>query len=364
MSGRSVLVIDGSLGEGGGQILRTALSLSAITGRAIRIDNIRARRRNPGLAAQHVAAVRAVAAICAARVEGDEIGSATLAFSPQGPVAAGDYEFDVAAAREGGSAGSATLVLHALVPPLALASGRSSVTVHGGTHVPWSPPFEHFSEVWLATLKRIGLRAGAELCAPGFYPAGGGEIVCHIAGSGSGQSLAPLSLLERGPLERVDGRAVAANLPAHIAQRMAARAAALLREAGILGDIVPERVRAASPGAVITLTARYRQALAGASSLGEIGKPAEQVAGEAVAALLADHRTGAAVEPHLADQILVPLAFAAAPSRFTVAQATGHLETNAEVIRAFDLADVSFTLHERDTVLVTVGPRPAGGRAQ
>jgi len=335
-------VIDGSHGEGGGQILRAALSLSAITGRPLRIERIRASRRNPGLAAQHLTAIRASAAICSAEVRHDELGSEILEFDPGGPPAAGTYYFDVAEAREGGSAGAATLVLQTLALPLALASGGSSVTVRGGTHVPWSPSFDYLRDVWLETLRGVGIDCRARLDAWGFYPIGGGGVTMEVSGGGKGETkpLHPLELTDRGALLSVEGRGVAANLPAHIAQRLADRARILLEPLGVPMTLTPERVRAASPGAGLFLTARYTRAVAGFSAHGRVGKPAETVAEEAVTALLDHHRGGAAFERHLGDQMLLPLTFARGRSEFTCEAATKHLQTNAWVIEQFGLAKI------------------------
>lgn len=339
------LVLDGSHGEGGGQILRTALSLSAITGRPVRIENIRASRRNPGLAAQHLTAIRASAAICGADVGHGELGSKVLEFDPGKPPAAGNYRFDVAEAREGGSAGAATLVLQTVALPLALARGASSVSVQGGTHVPWSPSFDYLRDVWLETLRGMGIDCGARLDAWGFYPIGGGGITMEISGGGNGETkpVRPLTLTERGALLSVEGRGVAANLPAHIAQRMADRARALLEPLGVPVTISPERVRAASPGAGLFLTARYARAVAGFGAFGRLGKPAEIVAEEAVARLLEHHRGGAAFERHLGDQMLLPLSLARGRSEFTCEAATKHIQSNAWVIEQFGLAKIDIS---------------------
>lgn len=337
-----LLVIDGSHGEGGGQILRTALSLAAISGRVLRIERIRAGRRKPGLAAQHLTAIRAAAEVSRARLEGDTLGSEMLEFHPGGPPVSGSYRFDVAEAREGGSAGAATLVLQTVALPLALASGESSVTVKGGTHVPWSPSFDHFEHVWLEMLRRLGLDGTARLDAWGFYPAGGGEIkltLRRVDGNGS-KLVRALTAMERGDLAAIEGRAVAANLPSHIAQRMADRAEALLRPLDVPIAIETARVRSASPGAWIFLRTTYGNTVSGFGAYGRRGKPAEEVAEEAVAELFDHHRGSAALDRHLADQMLLPLAFADGPSEFTCSAVTRHLETNAWVVEQFDVARI------------------------
>ncbi len=337
-----MLVIDGSYGEGGGQILRTSLALAAITGRPLRIERIRAGRRKPGLAAQHLTAIRAAAAICGAKLEGDTLGSETLEFFPRCPPASGNYHFDVAEAREGGSAGAAALVLQTIALPLVLAPGESSVTVKGGTHVPWSPSFDYFEHVWMEILRRLGLNGTARLGAWGFFPAGRGEITLRLIGASNGsvKAFMPLTAMERGGLKAINGRAVAASLPAHIAQRMADRAEALLRPLGVPVTIKTERVRSLSPGAWIFLSTVYDRTVSGFGALGRRGKPAEEVAEESVAELFDHHRRGALLDRHLADQMLLPLTFADGASEFTCSAVTRHLETNAWVIGQFDAARV------------------------
>jgi RNA 3'-terminal phosphate cyclase (ATP) len=357
-----LLTIDGSQGEGGGQILRTSLSLAAIAGRAIRIENIRAGRPKPGLAAQHLTAVRAVAALCRARLAGDEIGSGRLDFLPEAPVQAGDYAFDVAAARRGGSAGATGLVLQAVLPPLALAGGRSRVSIRGGTHVAWSPSFDYLRDVWLPALAAMGIAARLELRRSGWYPIGEGQIEAVVEGRALAERpLRPLTLLERGRLLEVTGRAVTANLPAQIPRRMAERARALLAEQGVQAGIEVEVLQAACAGAGIFLTAHYENLRCGFNALGERGKPAEAVAEEAAEALLAHMASGAALDLHLADQVVLPLSLAAGPSRFTVERITPHLETNARVVELFGAARVGLEDAEGGTGLVTVAP--AGSRA-
>jgi RNA 3'-terminal phosphate cyclase (ATP) len=280
------VIIDGAHGEGGGQILRTALSLSAITGRPLRIERIRALRRNPGLAAQHLTAVRAAAGLCGAQLSGDTLGSTCLDFAPQAPIASGNYVFDVSLAREGGSAGAVMLVLQTVLLPLAYAGGDSRVELHGGTHMAWSPPFDYVRDVWLSMLSRLGVdvEASIELIAWGWYPVGkGDEVHARIRGEGGHRrTLQPLELEERGPLLRIFARSVAANFPAHIPQRMADRARSLLAVLGADLYIEPLRVRAACPGAGLFLTAEYANLNCGFSAHGAIGKPSEQVAEEAV----------------------------------------------------------------------------------
>lgn len=331
-----MIVIDGSYGEGGGQVLRTSLTLAILTGQNVQIERIRAGRSKPGLAAQHLTAVRAAAAICDATVVGDEMGSGEVRFQPGGPARAGNYTFDVTQARQAGSAGSVSLILQTVLLPLALAPAPSRLTLRGGTHVPWSPPFPYLSEVYLPTL---GFQAALELKRWGFYPAGGGEIVAQVQGGAPG--VRPLSLTERGPLRRVWGMAAVSNLPAHIPQRMANRARNVLAKQGLKADLQARRVRANGPGAGIFLFLEHGDGVrAGFTAYGRKGLPAERVAGAACRDLFkyfqSDH--AAPVDKHLADQLIVPLSVADGESHFTTSQITGHLRTNMWVVEQFHQA--------------------------
>jgi RNA 3'-terminal phosphate cyclase (ATP) len=345
------LIIDGSHGEGGGQILRSTLSLSVITGRPVRIENLRANRKKPGLAAQHLTSVRAAAMLCDAEVKGAELGSQTLQFIPRKPVRAGDYSLDVAQAREGGSAGAVMLVLQTLLPPLAQAEGVSTVILRGGTHVDMSPSYDYVHDVWLPTLARMGMHAELSLVRSGWYPVGRGEVRLRIAGS---EKLLPLRLEYRGALRKVTGRARAANLPAHICERMAYHARELLEQAGIAAKIEAVTMEAACPGAGLYLTAHYENSLAGFSAQGKRGKPAELVAEEACFALLQHHRSGAALEPHLADQLILPAALCRGESVFGVECISPHLVTNAWVVKRFGLARIDIIPAADGTGLVKI----------
>ena len=338
-----ILTINGSYGEGGGQILRTALSLAVLTARAFRLVNIRAGRRNPGLLPQHLSAVRAAAAISGAHVMGDLLASTDLTFSPGHPAQAGRYVFDVAEAASRGSAGSVTLVLQTLLIPLALADGASSLLLRGGTHVEWSPPFDHLASSYFPALRRTGLYLDTKLTRFGWYPAGGGEIVCEIAGRSAHDAalLTPIEMTTRGPLQRISGRAIAANLPGHIPQRMADRARASLASLDVPLNIEVQLVTAACPGAGIFLLAEYQEWPASFSAYGRLGMPSEAVADRVVANLHEHHASGVAIELHLADQLLLPLAVSAGTSTFTTLRPSGHLMTNAWTIGQFGVADIS-----------------------
>ncbi len=346
MRASNLVEIDGSFGEGGGQVLRTSLSLSAITGQPVRLLNIRAARSKPGLQAQHLTAVRAAAAICGAELQGDALGSQTLAFRPGGPPQAGDYVFDVTEARGSGSAGATSLILQTVLLPLALAAerGESHLTLRGGTHVPFSPPFPYIRHVYLPVLWQMGIRAQVDLARFGWYPAGGGEITIRIQpvgsnGPGSPARLAPVVLTERGALRKAWGIAAVSNLPSHIAQRMAGRAANLLKEAGIKANVEAAHVEATGPGTGIFVFLEYEHIPSGFTAYGRKGLPSEQVAGMACHDALAYARSGAATDMHLSDQLVLPAALAAQPergageSRWTTCRVTQHLLTNAWVVR-------------------------------
>ena len=358
MTDASEIVIEGSHGEGGGQILRTALALSVITGRRLIIERIRACRPKPGLAAQHLAAVWAAARLCNAEVTGADLGATTLAFRPRETPRAGNYTFDVAEARAGGSAGAAALVLQTVALPAFFADGTSTFSIRGGSHVPWSPPFDYIADVWCRFLERIGISLHTDLAEFGFYSAGGGQLRARIEGrgQGAGLTLRPVTVTGRGALRAIRGRAIAANLPSHIPQRMVDRRRALFVELGCRVEIRPELVRARSAGAGIFLAAEYDHVTCGFSALGARGKSSEQVADDAALALLRHQRSGAALEHHLADQVLLPLSLARLPSAFTTEAVTSHLETNAWMVEQFGLARISIQQQDNGTTVVSVNP--------
>jgi RNA 3'-terminal phosphate cyclase (ATP) len=329
--------LDGSRGEGGGQILRTALALSLLTGRPFRMKRIRANRSKPGLRPQHHKAVLAAADLGHAEVSGCTVGSSELTFSP-GAYAARDLSIDI------GTAGSAGLVLQTLHLPLALRSdGPTRLVLHGGTFNPHAPAFPFLENTWRLYLADLGLPLVLAMPLAGFYPRGGGRLEAWIEPAPAPQ---PFVRTCRGQLERLYGLAGVANLRDDISRRMCDRAIARLAAHDLKPEI--ERVRWPSPGqgAALCLTAQYEGIVpATFTGIGERGKPAEAVADEAVEELLAFHAIGgAAVDPHSADQILLPLALAAGRSEFTVSRVSEHLRTNADTIRAF--LDRSITIQD------------------
>jgi RNA 3'-terminal phosphate cyclase (ATP) len=332
-----MIKIDGSWGEGGGQILRTSLTLATLTGQALRLHRIRAARPRPGLAAQHLTAARAAATLCQAQVRGDVLGSTTLEFIPTAPPQAGEYQFDVNQARTGGSAGAVTLILQTILLPLALAAGDSIVTLKGGTHVAWSPSVTYIEQVYLPLLRQIGIEAEVKLNAWGWYPRGGGEVELRVKG---GASFKSLQLLERGHCRQVRGLAVVTKLPVHIAQRMVERAEKLCQQAGLKAHVRAYCGSGPASGAGIFLTAEYEYSRAGFSALGKRGLPAEEVAERATKEMLTFHATQAPVEQFLADQLLLPLTLAPTMSQYRVAEITKHLITNAWVIEQFGWSEI------------------------
>ena len=320
-----MLMIDGSQGEGGGQVLRTSLSLAALTGRPFTLTNIRARRKTPGLRPQHLTAVRAVATVCGATLQGDSLNSQTLVFQPQAPPQGSTYRFDVADAAQGGSAGAVTLIWQAVIWPLLFAPTKSHVTLRGGTHVPFSPPFHYLSQVVLPLLRQFGIESTLELSDWGWYPVGGGEITAVIQPTTQLQT----PTISAPNTKSVNGIAAVTNLPAHIPQRMANRAHNLLVDAGFAPHIEPVRERGRGAGAGIVLWLPN----GGFTSLGRKGLPADQVAETAVAQFLAFARSGITVDEHLADQLMIPAALAQGTTRYTTHRLTRHALTNADLLR-------------------------------
>ena len=319
-----MIEIDGAHGEGGGQLLRMAIALAAVRGTAVRIDRIRAGRPNPGLAPQHVTAVRAVAELCSAEVEGLEAGASQIVFRP-GLIVGGAHTFDV------GTAGSLSLVLQACLPVAFAAPVGIQLRVTGGTDVRWAPPLDSFTRVFLPWVRRLGGTADLVLHRRGYYPRGGGsvELVTQPAASWS-----RLELLDPGTLRRVRGIAHVSNLPEDIPKRI--KHAALRRLHGVEDVKIEERVyrgeEALGQGGALVLWAETEHSLLGADSLAERGKPSERVGEEAAASLSEEIHAGAAVDVHTADQILPYLALADGPSSFTVREVSGHLRSMAWLI--------------------------------
>lgn len=331
-----MIVIDGSHGEGGGAVLRSSLSLSALLGEPLRIENIRIKRPNPGLQAQHLTGVRALARICGAELQGAKLGSTTLTFRPQSPPGSGEYSYDVAQARKGGSAGAISLVFQALLLPLILAEGNSRLFLRGGTHVAWSPPFHYLKTVYLPTLSRMGIEADVDIEKWGWYPIGGGVMTAQITGLGrEATGIADLKLTERGALTRLHGVSAVSNLPRHIAERQRRQAEEVLRGEGFEPQIEIVDAPSKGRGSVLFLAAEFENARAGFTSLGRKGKPAEKVAEDACAEFVHYYRSEAGLDQYLADQLILPMALAQGDSSFTTCRITQHLLTNIWVAEQF-----------------------------
>jgi RNA 3'-terminal phosphate cyclase (ATP) len=322
------VTLDGSHGEGGGQVLRTALALALLTGRPFRITRLRANREKPGLRPQHLAAVQAAAALCGAEVRGLAVGAREVVFRPA-PYRPGDLTLDI------GTAGATALVLHTLHLPLAMrAAAPVRLALVGGTFNEKAPSYPFLESTWRPHLARLGLGVGLAMPAAGFYPLGGGTLEAWIEPA----TPRALTLLARGPLRALRGVSGVLNLHrGDVAERMRARASELLSARGLDAAIEPADWPGRGAGAAIALTAEFEHTAATFVGLGARGKPAERVAEEAVAQLLdyLDAEGAGAVDAHSADQMLLPLALAEGPSAYTVAEVTEHLRTNARTIRAF-----------------------------
>jgi len=332
-----MITIDGSQGEGGGQILRTSLALSLVTGQPFRMERVRARRQKPGLLKQHLTAVEAAKMVGCAEVEGAALSSQTLEFRP-GPVTPGNYRFAV------GTAGSATLVLQTVLPALLTASGHSTLTLEGGTHNPMAPPFDFLARSFMPLIHRMGPCVELELKRPGFYPAGGGRFHARIEPA---KKLLRLDLLERGPIAGRQARILVSKLPEHVGQRELAvvREQLKWREDECSIEAVKFPV---GPGNAVVLAIEAEHVTEVFTGFGERGHPAEDVARAAVEAARVWLEAGVPVDEHLADQLLIPMALAGGGS-FRTTKPSLHTTTNAEVIQRF----VSIPIHtEQESELV------------
>jgi RNA 3'-phosphate cyclase len=319
-----VIEVDGSYGEGGGQLVRTAVALSALTGSALRLAGVRAGRARPGLGPQHLAAVRAVAALCDARCEGLELRSGGFTFEPRAKAAGGELRVDV------GTAGSVTLVLQALLPTLLRARQASRVVVTGGTDVRQAPTWDYFCEVLVRHLRAMGLHVRASLIRRGYYPRGGGEVAVEVE---PGVPAPPQQ--HRTRPWAISGEAHVARLPLSIAERMRAAAIGALPRDARIGARVLDDAQAIGTGGAITLWAENGACVLGASRVAERGVRAETL-GEAVATELgADMASGAQLDLHAADQVLVYLAMARGPSSFTARALSSHARTAMWLIEQF-----------------------------
>lgn len=324
-----MIVIDGSEGEGGGQVVRNALALSLVTGQPFRIDNVRGRRSKPGLMRQHVTAIEAACGVGAASCDGATVGSSQIEFRP-GRVQAGEYRFAV------GTAGSTGLVLQTILPPLVLADAPSRVVLEGGTHNMLAPPFEFIARCFLPLVARMGPQVTARLVRHGFYPAGGGRIEVDIVPA----PLTPVELVHRGELRRVSARAVIAALQDDIAERELASAKAGLdwAQEAFAVDRLPDAV---GPGNILLLEAEFEHVTEIASGFGKLGVAAQHI-GKTTAARMAGYLGGQAFAgPYLADQLLLPMALASGGC-LTSVKPSQHAITAADIIERFTDSKVTF----------------------
>ena len=316
--------LDGSYGEGGGQLVRMATGLAAITGKAVRLSNVRARRDPPGLAPQHLAAVRAVAELCAAQTQGLELRASRFTFVPQKRPSGGEVRVDV------GTAGSVTLVLQALLPVLIAATGPSRATIIGGTDVRYSPSWDYFVEVLLRHVSSMGLRVRAHLVRRGYYPRGGGEVVVEVEPGVPGPPGFPGT---SGPA--VSGSAHVSNLPRDIAERMRTSAENALGRDAAIAVTTSGATQAIGAGGAITLWATAAGGLLGASRVAQRGVRAETIGREAGEELALELAAAAMVDEHAADQVLVFLAMAAGSAGFTVRRVSSHATTAMWLLEHF-----------------------------
>ena len=318
-----MITIDGSYGEGGGQILRTSLALSLVTGKPFRIENIRAGRKKPGLMRQHLTAVIAAADIGNAQVSGNAIGSRAFTFAPQ-TIRSGRFHYAI------GSAGSCTLVLQTILPALIIADKPSEIILEGGTHNPFAPPFDFLDQTFLPLIGRMGPQVDAELEKPGFFPAGGGRFRVTVTPV---QALKPLVLTDRGTIRRQTARAAVSNLPLSIARReLNVVGNKLGLEAACLQAIAVENAQ--GPGNVLTIAIESDALTEVFTGFGERGVPAEKVAARAAGQALDYLALDVPVGRYLADQLLVPMAIAGG-GKFSTMPPSRHTSTNIDIIKHF-----------------------------
>ena len=325
------ILIDGSFGEGGGQILRYSLAIASIMRRPVKIINIRVKRSNPGLQRQHLTAIRALAELTRARVYGAEIGSTEVSFEPTG-IFHGKFNLDI------GTAGSITLVLQSILPVIAFADSSVTVELKGGTDVPWSPTFDYFKNVMLYHLRNLGYEIELKLLRRGHYPRGGGHVILEVNDPPKG--FKPIELIERGKILRIKGNSHCVRLPRHVAERQANSAIARLKglEMDIDIDISIEHYPVnkdphLGPGSGIAIWAETEKSRIGADSIGARDKRAEEVGHEAASKLIEDLMTGAGLDRHASDMIIPYLVFSNGISEITGAQLTMHAYTIIEIVK-------------------------------
>ncbi len=343
-----MLTIDGSLGEGGGQILRSSLALAIVTGQPVDLINVRAGRKKPGLMRQHLTAVNAAARICNAEVSGNAIGSTQVRFAPQ-EVVAGNYHFKI------GTAGSTTLVLQTVLPPLLLAKSPSSITVEGGTHNPLAPPYDFLERAYLPMVQRMGPALSASIERYGFFPAGGGKFTVHVTPC---EKLKGISVLERGAVKGRRAISLVAHLSTAIAQREVDALAALCqwpRETFHIGE-VPSN----GPGNILMMELECEQVTELFALTGEIDISCKDVAKRLWSSARKFLTSDIPIGPHLADQLLLPCGIAASQgevSAFRTCRLTMHSTTHIDLLKQFLPIEVEVIPQEERSCLVKMGPK-------
>lgn len=321
--------IDGSYGEGGGQILRTSLVLSALLGESIEIINIRKGRAKPGLQPQHLTGVMAIQEISRGKLQGANLDSQVLNFHP-GEIRGANYDFDVS--RIKGSAGSTGLVFQTIALPLLFAKEGTNFTIKGGTHTQWSPSINYIQQVFFPMARRMNFRGEISLIRWGWYPIGGGSIEGRLEPVGH---LKGLELKKRGNLVNLKVLSAVSNLPLSIAQRQRNQVCRRLKEKGVPSETEIVEPPALGAGTFVFILAQFEESMAGFSSLGQKGKPAERVADEAVDEFFQYYDSGAVLESYLADQLILYMALAQGKSCITTSRISNHLLTNIWVVEKF-----------------------------
>ncbi len=341
------LDVDGSYGEGGGQILRTALAFSVITGRPVRVSKIRAGREVPGLRRQHVSSLRVLGAVFDSKLDGVAEGSSEVSFVP-GPLLADSISLDMK------TAASITLVLQAVVPAVALTRSRLTLELVGGTDVPWSPTFDYFDAIVKRAYQTIGIKFSAKVIRRGYYPRGGGRAVVEVEPC---EALLPLQLAEPPRVETVDLTSRCALLPRHVAERQLSSAAAALEEKGFrIGRKLVAEEQADSPGSSVLVSSVSDSFFLGSDELGARGRPSEEVGRAAAERFTSFVRSGACVDDNLADMLAPLLSLASGPSSLRAAHVSKHLDAGFHIAKLFSPCE--YTIREEGQgVVLAVKPK-------
>lgn len=333
-----MLQIDGSYGEGGGQILRYALALSAFTKKPVEINNIRANRPVPGIRPQHHTAISCIKSICKGAIEGLSIGSSKLTFLP-GEVQPGEYSFDI------GTAGSMTLVFQACILSSINTTKPITIKLTGGTDVKWAPTWDYFTHVFLPLIQKMGVSTDAQLIKRGYYPKGGGEAVLTIYPV---KKLQRLQLEEKQDFRKIEGIVHIANLPDHISKRMKHAALEIAVKNGIRSYIEVDKTTSFSPGTGITLWSKSDRTVVGSTFLGERGFTSEKIGENAAEQLIKEINVGATIDTFAIDQILPYMVLAEGESVCMVSELSNHTQTNMWLLKQF--FDVKFEVKKQQDI--------------